>query len=201
MRSTAGWWRSPRRSRVTGSGVRPVPGRSRRWWRGSWASPRTTRRRSSPWRAGFEEFPRCAAMMRDGQLSLDQVGVIAERAGEGSDEHYAQLASVATVTQLRVAITLEPRPESDPQARSRSARSRKTVSETHTVYRIRLPKLEAATFEAGLESHRDALVAAVETRPRRHRRRPTTATTARRRGRRGSTRCRCRRSPTPSTRS
>ena len=49
----------------------------------------------------LEEFPRCAAMMRDGQLSLDQVAVIAERAGAGSDEHYAQLASVATVTQLR----------------------------------------------------------------------------------------------------
>ena len=84
--------------------------------------------------------------------------MIAERAGEGSDEHYAQLASVATVTQLRFAITLEPRPESDPQ-REPERSITKTVNETHTVYRIRLPKLEAATFEAGLASHRDALVA------------------------------------------
>ncbi|HTH92404.1 DUF222 domain-containing protein, partial [Mycobacterium sp.] len=36
------------------------------------------------------EFPRCAAGMREGRLSLDQVGVIAGRAGEGSDEHYAE---------------------------------------------------------------------------------------------------------------
>ncbi|KHG68339.1 hypothetical protein Mt3935_11300, partial [Mycobacterium tuberculosis] len=47
------------------------------------------------------EFPRCARGMREGRLSLDQVGVIAGRAGEGSDAHYAQLAGVATVNQLR----------------------------------------------------------------------------------------------------
>ena len=47
------------------------------------------------------EFPRCAAGMREGRLSLDQVGVIAGRAGEGSDEHYAELARCATVNQLR----------------------------------------------------------------------------------------------------
>ena len=33
------------------------------------------------------EFPRCAQGMREGRLSLDQVGVIAARAGAGSDEH------------------------------------------------------------------------------------------------------------------
>ncbi|GAB7070027.1 HNH endonuclease signature motif containing protein [Mycolicibacterium hodleri] len=106
----------------------------------------------------LEEFPRCAAMMRDGQLSLDQIGVIAERAGEGSDEHYAQLASVATVTQLRFAITLEPRPT--PDRTPEPERSfRKTVGETSTTYKITLPKVEAAKFEAGLDSHRDALIA------------------------------------------
>jgi uncharacterized protein DUF222 len=46
----------------------------------------------------LEEFPRCAAAMREGRLSLDQVGVIAGRAGEGSDAHYAQLAAVAGVS-------------------------------------------------------------------------------------------------------
>ena len=40
------------------------------------------------------EFPRCAQGMREGRLSLDQVGVIAERAAEGSDEHYAELAAL-----------------------------------------------------------------------------------------------------------
>jgi len=60
------------------------------------------------------EFPRCAQGMREGRLSLDQVGVIAERAGRGSDEHYATLASAATVTQLRTALKLEPRSEPAP---------------------------------------------------------------------------------------
>ena len=37
----------------------------------------------------IEEFPRCAEAMRAGRLSLDQVGVVAEHAADGSDEHYA----------------------------------------------------------------------------------------------------------------
>ena len=61
------------------------------------------------------QFPRCVAGLREGRLSLDQVGVIAERAADGSDEHYAALAEVATVCQLRTAIKLEPRPQPDPQ--------------------------------------------------------------------------------------
>ncbi|TPG29540.1 DUF222 domain-containing protein, partial [Mycolicibacterium hodleri] len=32
------------------------------------------------------EFPRCTELLREGHLSLDQVGVIAERAAAGSDE-------------------------------------------------------------------------------------------------------------------
>ncbi len=58
----------------------------------------------------LEEFPRCVAAMAEGRLSLDQVGVIAARAADGSDEHYAELAAVATVNQLRTAVKLEPRP-------------------------------------------------------------------------------------------
>ncbi|BBY26595.1 hypothetical protein GCM10023114_21600 [Mycolicibacterium sediminis] len=58
-----------------------------------------------------DEFPRCMAGLREGRLSLDQVGVIAERAADGSDDHYADLAAVATVTQLRTAVKLEPRPD------------------------------------------------------------------------------------------
>src|SRR4051812_21361557 len=62
------------------------------------------------------EFPRCVQGMREGRLSLDQVGVIAAGAGEGSDEHYAELAAVATVNQLRTAVKLEPRPEPEPES-------------------------------------------------------------------------------------
>src|SRR6478672_2489263 len=46
-------------------------------------------------------FPRCAQGMREGRLSLDQVGVIAGQAADGSDDHYAELARCATVSQLR----------------------------------------------------------------------------------------------------
>ena len=106
----------------------------------------------------LEEFPRCAQGMREGRLSLDQVGVIAARAGEGSDEHYAQLARVATVSQLRTAVNLEPRPEPDPGPQPRASIT-KTTSEEFTCWRIRLGHLDAATFDAALASHRDALIA------------------------------------------
>ena len=84
-------------------------GRWRRWW------PETRRvlgqrPHHHHHRRAARAVPRCAQGMRDGQLSLDQVGVIAARAAEGSDEHYAQLAAVATVNQLRTAVKLEPRP-------------------------------------------------------------------------------------------
>jgi Domain of unknown function (DUF222)/HNH endonuclease len=104
------------------------------------------------------EFPRCAAAMREGRLSLDQVGVIAGRAAEGSDEHYAQLASVATVNQLRTAVKLEPRPKPDPRPQPERSFA-KTSTEQGACYRITLPHLDAAKFDAALASHRDALFA------------------------------------------
>ena len=110
----------------------------------------------------LEAFPRCAQGMREGRLSLDQVGVIAARAGAGSDEHYAQLARVATVNQLRTAVSLEPRPE--PESGSSSQPSvtssiTKTSGEESSCWRITLGHLDAATFDAALASHRDALIA------------------------------------------
>ena len=106
----------------------------------------------------LEEFPRCAQGMREGRLSLDQVGVIAARAGEGSDEHYAELARCATVNQLRTAVKLEPRPEPDPQREPQPSIT-KTSDEEFTCWRIKLPHLDAAKFDAALASHRDALIA------------------------------------------
>ena len=125
------------------------------------------------------EFPRCAQGMREGRLSLDQVGVIAARAGQGSDEHYAQLAAVATVNQLRTAVKLEPRPEpetepepdpepepeSDPDPDPESDFRRepqssitKTSDEEFTCWRIKLRHPDAAKFDAALASHREALI-------------------------------------------
>ena len=111
----------------------------------------------------WEEFPRCVQGLREGRLSLDQVGVIAAGAGAGSDEHYAQLAAVATVNQLRTAIKLEPRPDpepdSGPDTRPAVRRSlSKTCGERSTSWRITLPHDEAAVFDAALQSHLDALI-------------------------------------------
>ncbi len=110
------------------------------------------------------EFPRCAAGLREGRLSLDQVGVIAARAGAGSDAHYAQLAAVATVTQLRTAIKLEPRPQPEPQPEpgpetefERSITA--TATERGSCYRITLDHHDAAKFDAAVASHREALIA------------------------------------------
>ncbi|BBZ47090.1 hypothetical protein MPRM_43710 [Mycobacterium parmense] len=106
----------------------------------------------------LEQFPRCAQGLREGRLSLDQVGVIAASAGEGSDEHYAQLASVATVTQLRTAVSLEPRP--DPPARPEPGPSiTTTAGEQFTCWRIRLPHPDSAKLDAALGAHREALIA------------------------------------------
>jgi hypothetical protein len=106
----------------------------------------------------LEEFPRCAQGLREGRLSLDQVGVIAARAAEGSDEHYAELAQVATVNQLRTAVALEPRPEPDPRPQPRPSIT-KTADDQFACWRITLPHPEAATFEAALQCHRDAVFA------------------------------------------
>lgn len=106
----------------------------------------------------LDEFPRCAKGMREGRFSLDQVGVIAGRAADGSDEHYAQLAAVATVSQLRTAVKLEPRPEPDARPEPRRSIS-KTSDEQSSCWRIRLPHVDAAKFDAALATHRDALIA------------------------------------------
>jgi len=106
------------------------------------------------------EFPRCAAGLREGRYSLDQVGVIAARAGDGSDEHYAQLARSASVSQLRTAVNLEPRPQPEARPGPQSSITKTSSSEELTCWRLRLAPLEAAKFDAALAAHRDALIAA-----------------------------------------
>ena len=95
--------------------------------------------------------------LREGRLSLDQVGVIASRAGDGSDEHYAQLARSASVNQLRTAVNLEPRPDPDPRPGPRPSIT-KTSDEQFSCWRIKLAHPEAAKFDAALAAHRDALI-------------------------------------------
>ena len=103
-------------------------------------------------------FPAAREGMREGRLSLDQVGVIAARAGQGSDEHYAELARSASVNQLRTAVKLEPRPEPDPRPEPQRSITKSTDDE-FTCWRIKLPHHDAAKFDAALQSHSDALIA------------------------------------------
>jgi len=106
----------------------------------------------------LDSFPRCAEGLRDGKLSLDQVGVVAQRAVDGSDEHYAALARSATVSQLRMALKLAPHPKPDP--RSEPDRSVTKITDDEFVsWRIKLRHVDAAKFDAALQSHLDALVA------------------------------------------
>ncbi len=108
------------------------------------------------------EFPRCVAGLREGRLSLDQVGIIAEKAATGSDEHYVALAEVATVNQLNTALKLEPRPEPEPDPYADPVPERsvtKTSDEQSTTWKIKLGPVDAATFDAALQSHLDALIA------------------------------------------
>ena len=106
----------------------------------------------------LEQFPRCAQGMCEGRLSLDQVGVIAEHAADGSDEHYAELAASATVRQLRTAVKLEPRPEPETRPEPERFISR-TEADEHITWRIRLPRLDAAKLDTALQAHHDAVVA------------------------------------------
>ena len=117
----------------------------------------------------LEEFPRCTTAMREGRLSLDQVGTIAERAAHGSDQHYAELATHATVSQLRTALKLAPKPQPQPQPQPEPDSTptppppppraiTKTEDEDSTTWKITLPRAEAATFDTALRSHHDALI-------------------------------------------
>ena len=114
-RLTGASWRSRRRSSTTAYGAPRVRGRWRRWSPGSLGSSSTNAHTITAVANRSAEFPRCVQGLREGRLSLDQVGVIAERASDGSDEHYAALAEVASVSQLRTAVKLEPRPQPDPR--------------------------------------------------------------------------------------
>ena len=105
-----------------------------------------------------EEFPRCIDGLASGALSLDQVAAISELAAPGSDDHYAELAASATVSQLRTALRMAPRPKAEPPVVPERSIT-KTTDERHSYYRVKMPHAEAAGFDAALQSHHDALVA------------------------------------------
>ena len=124
-------------------------GRWRRWWPGNSGvlgqRPHHHHHRRAA-RAVSPAAPRACAR----QLSLDQVGVIAARAAEGSDEHYAQLAAVATVNQLRTAVKLEPARIRAP-ARTGALDHHDRHRGVHQLAHHLLPHDEAAIFDAAPE--------------------------------------------------
>ena len=69
---------------------------------------------------------------------------------------------MATVSQLRTAVKLEPRPQPEPQSEPEPeprASITKTTDEAFSCYRIKLGHTDAAKFDAALQSHHDALIA------------------------------------------
>lgn len=108
-----------------------------------------------------EELAETTALLREGRLSEDQVAVIAKRAPEGTDSHYAELAPRCTVSQLRRALRAAPKPE--PAEPERSPEPENQVSsfwndDDEWVCRARLSKVDGAVADAALRSHLDALV-------------------------------------------
>ena len=152
-------WRSWPSWIATSCGVPRARGRWRRWWPGRPARHRETPTRSPPWRAGWRRSRAARQGMREGRLSLDQVGVIAGRAAEGSDEHYAALAGLrnggpaahrgqaGTATPTRFV------------GQNRSPRSPRPPTRSSAAGGSNFGHLDAAKFDAALQSHRDALIA------------------------------------------
>ena len=66
---------------------------------------------------------------------------------------------MATVNQLRTAVKLEPRPDADPRPDPDPQVAKTRTDAKYTAYRIVLPTVEAAKFDAALATHHDALIA------------------------------------------
>ena len=60
---------------------------------------------------------------------------------------------------MRTAVKLEPRPEPAARPQRTPSITKTSADEQSTTWRLTLDRLDAATFEAGLASHRDALFA------------------------------------------
>lgn len=108
-----------------------------------------------------DELPETTGLLRQGLLSEDQAGAIAERAPTGTDEHYAGLARYATVSQLRRMLRVAPKPP-DPEPPAPTAPENEVTSfwdeGDEWRCRARLSKVDGAVAEAALRSHLDALV-------------------------------------------
>jgi hypothetical protein len=113
-----------------------------------------------------DELPTTTGLLEAGLLSEDQTAVIARRAPDGTDEHYADLARNATVAQLRTALRAapEPTPPPDDPPPAGGQEPRRNVNawwldDDEWELRARLDKVEGSVVDAALRSHHEALVA------------------------------------------
>ena len=119
------------------------------------------------------ELTETMAGLAEGVISEDQVAVIARKAPEGMDHHFAQLARDASVSQLQTALriaqraqppTPTPSPTDDqPPAPPPEPEVERTVSTWSDGFgawhaRVQLPIDEGAYADQALRAHKDALV-------------------------------------------
>lgn len=114
-----------------------------------------------------EALPATVGLLGDGLVSEDQAAVIARRAPDGADGHYAELARSATVAQLRTALAHTPEPPPGPEPDVEPDAVPGPVGEVSGrwtdagawVLTARLPRLDGAVVDAALRAHLEALVA------------------------------------------
>jgi hypothetical protein len=123
-----------------------------------------------------DQLPETLAGMAEGLLSEDQVAVIARKAPDGMDHHFAGLARNASVSQLHTALriarqaqppTPTPTPEPDdggePPAPPPEPQGEREVSAWFDEFgtwnaRMQLPADEGAYADQALRAHKEALV-------------------------------------------
>jgi hypothetical protein len=126
------------------------------------------------------ELPETMAGMTEGVISEDQVAVIARKAPDGTDHHFAQLARSASVSQLHTALRIArqaqpptPAPDTEPEPTGEDETSNpappvepegeRQVSAWFDEFgtwnaRVQLPAEEGAYADQALRAHKDALV-------------------------------------------
>ena len=119
-------------------------------------APRTP---SPPSPLGWSSFRAARQGLREGRLSLDQVGVIAARAGVGSDAHYAATGPGGHGQPAAHRVKLEPRPHPTLITTEPQRSITKTVDEQLTCWQITRANVDAAQFDAALQTHQEALIA------------------------------------------
>ena len=156
MPSMGASWRSSPRSIATGCGVPPGHGRWRGWWPGSLGTSEGNAKTITTVAQRGAAFPRCVGQLQQGRLSLDQVGVIAARAGRDPTSTTPSWRRWPPSTSYGPRSSSNP-PDPDPHPQPQASITKNT-DEHFTWWRIKLPHAQAATLDAAINAHREALI-------------------------------------------